>query len=69
MSGTTSELSELGAAWLRLLQKGLQADGWGQIVEAVDSYDKYAVSVCLTTRARAVLRCVLRKQAAVMWSS
>ena len=40
MSSTTTELSELGSAWVRLLEKGLQADGWGQIVEAVDSYDK-----------------------------
>ena len=49
MASTTTELSELGAAWLRLLQKGLQADGWGQIVEAVDSYDK-CVRVCSAWR-------------------
>lgn len=80
MSGTTSELSELGAAWLRLLQKGLQADGWGQIVEAVDSYDKLANNIVanidalnpdstLRTALNKVVLCINLRSAAIQGAS
>ena len=48
MASAARTMEEIGADWVKLLERALQFDGWGQVVEAVEAYERYTVHRALT---------------------
>lgn len=39
------ELKKRHASWCKSLQRAVETDGWGQVIEAVEAYERLAVQL------------------------
>lgn len=48
------ERTELRLRWMRMFQESSENDSWGQVIEALEGYDKYARNRAINTRVWAI---------------